>query len=220
MRHTQGFNQFVNLSRQSALPPETPKSEWLAQSGGVLKQFGVPVFRCSVPSPSWLHYTTGFDNSLTKPISREMIAQLVAECTPPVSVLVVDDDPGFVRLMNRFLGEIDTVGEVRSAYDGKNGLRLVRESRPDLILLDILMPGMDGFQVLDALQSIPERNRMRVVAVTATAYKSELLSRGSIYLTLMQETGLDTATVLQVLNSALKWVRPDYTKGDDNSVKA
>jgi CheY-like chemotaxis protein len=202
------------------LPPDVPKNEWLAQPGGILKQFGVPVLRCSVPSPSWLRHATGFDDSLTKPISREMVAHLVAECTPPVSVLVVDDDPGFVRLMSRFLGEIDAVGEIRSAYDGKHGLRLAREFMPDLVLLDILMPEMNGFQVLEALQSILGREKMRVVAVTATAYGEDALSQDAIYLTLTQETGLDTATVFQMLNSILKWVHPDYTLGRDNDFKA
>jgi len=87
-------------------------------------------------------------------------------------------------------------------------------------LLDILMPEMNGFQVLEALQSIPGREKMRVVAVTATAYGEDALSQDAICLTLTQETGLDTATVFQMLNSILKWVHPDYTLGRDNDFKA
>ena len=78
------------------------------------------------------------------------------------------------------------------------------------------MPDMGGFQVLNLLRNVPERNQMYIVAVTATAYGEETLLWRAAHLTLTQATGLDTTTILQVLNNALKWVHPDYTTGDNN----
>ena len=202
------------------LPPDIPEKEWLSQSSDILKEFDIPVFRCSVPSPSWLHHVSGFDDSLTKPISREMVENLIKERIPPFSVLLVDDDPGFVRLLTRFLEKIEGVAEIYSAYNGERGLGLAREAKPNLIFLDISMPNMDGFQVLEALENTPERKNMHIVAVTATAYGEKTLSQKAPYLTLTQEKGLDTTAVLQLLNNSLKWVRPDYTAREDKSSKA
>ena len=195
------------------LPPDAPAADWTASLGGSVEQFSVPVFRCSIPSPSWLQYTVGFDGCLTKPVSREAMQGVIEGCARPVSTLVVDDDPGFVRLMMRILEDIEAVGEVCSAYSGAHALRLAHEKRPDLILLDLLMPEMDGFQVLRALRAAPELGGVRIVAVTATSYGEEVLLQRANCFTLTQEGGLDTATLLQLLDHALAQVRPDYTGG-------
>ena len=66
-------------------------------------------------------------------------------------VLVIDDDPATRDLLGRFLG-----GEgfrVISAASGDEGLRLARACRPDVITLDVLMPGMDGWAVLTSLKA-------------------------------------------------------------------
>lgn len=202
------------------LPPGAAAADWTASLGEAAKEYGVPVFRCSIPSPSWLRYSVGFDGCLTKPVSREALRGVLAECPQPVSVLVVDDDPGFVRLMTRVLQDMEAVSEVRSAYDGIHALRLAWEAKPDLILLDLLMPEMDGFQVLQALHAAPKRDGTRIVAVTATTYGEEALTQRASHFTLTQETGLDTATLLQLLNSALDWVRPDYTVAETSLSRA
>jgi diguanylate cyclase (GGDEF)-like protein len=66
------------------------------------------------------------------------------------SVLLVDDDPGSIQLMGSILTE---VGQLRFATNGHDALRLARESAPDLILLDAEMPGMSGFELLNALKA-------------------------------------------------------------------
>ena len=202
------------------LPPDTPAASWTTPLGGPIERFGVPVFRCSIPSPSWLRYSAGLDGCLTKPVSRTALRDVIEECPRPTCILVVDDDPGFVRLVTRILEGMETVGEVHSAYSGAHALRLAQETRPDLILLDLLMPEMDGFQVLQALRAAPEPIGTRIVAVTATSYGEEVLAHRANYLTLTQETRLDTATLLQLLNSALERVRPDYTAGETSLSRA
>jgi signal transduction histidine kinase/CheY-like chemotaxis protein len=202
------------------LPPDTSAADWTAPLGGAMEEFGVPVFRCSIPSPSWLQYSVGFDGCLTKPVSREALRDVLEEYSQPVSVLVVDDDPGFVRLMTRILHDMKAVRVVRSAYDGLHALRLAQEERPDLVLLDLLMPEMDGFQILKVLRAAPKQNGTHIIAVTATTYGEEALTRRASHFTLTQETGLDTAALLHLLNSALDWVRPDYTAGETNSSRA
>lgn len=70
-------------------------------------------------------------------------------CQP--KILIVDDNPGDIDVLLEVLKDFD----VRAALDGQSALAIVEEEHPDLILLDIIMPGMDGFDVCKALQNNP-----------------------------------------------------------------
>jgi len=79
-------------------------------------------------------------------------------------VLVVDDEPMNVRVMAVHL---EAKGyEVLKAYNGEEALRITREAKPDLILLDIIMPGMDGYEVTARLRKDPETTIIPIVLVT------------------------------------------------------
>ncbi len=82
------------------------------------------------------------------------------------SIVIVDDNPDAVRLISRVLqarGDYDLF----VAYDGTAALRLIRERRPDLVVLDLMMPGMDGFAVIDALRADSQTQAIPVIVVTA-----------------------------------------------------
>ena len=80
------------------------------------------------------------------------------------AVLVIDDDAAVRDLMARFLGKEGF--RVATAASGEEGLRLARELRPDVITLDVLMPGMDGWSVLAALKADAELADIPVVMLT------------------------------------------------------
>ena len=67
-----------------------------------------------------------------------------------IKVLVVDDDPGVRGVLDRFLSEKGF--EVETADDGESALSMIRRSEPDLLLLDIYLPGMSGIDVLYNLE--------------------------------------------------------------------
>jgi DNA-binding response OmpR family regulator len=82
-------------------------------------------------------------------------------------VLVVDDEPQVVWMLQFSL---EAAGyETYSARDGAAALEEVRQHHPRLMLLDIMMPGMDGWTVLEQLQQLPAEERPRVVVVSARA---------------------------------------------------
>lgn len=84
-----------------------------------------------------------------------------------MKVLYVEDNPESRVLVRRIL---EAHGyEVLEAEDGLTGLRLAEQERPDLILVDISIPGMDGFEVTTRLRSIPSLSRVPIVALTASA---------------------------------------------------
>jgi threonine synthase len=82
------------------------------------------------------------------------------------SIAIVDDNPEAVRLISRILqakGDYDLV----IAGDGRSGLELIRSRRPDLVVLDLMMPDMDGFAVIDALRADSQTQDIPVIVVTA-----------------------------------------------------
>jgi CheY-like chemotaxis protein len=81
-------------------------------------------------------------------------------------VLVADDDATVRRLIVLLLGRDDRFTVVAEAGDGEEALELIATHDPDLIVLDLAMPRMDGLQVLDALD---ERRRSRVAVLTGFA---------------------------------------------------
>jgi CheY-like chemotaxis protein len=80
-------------------------------------------------------------------------------------ILLVDDHSDIRRLIRITLGK---AFEVLEAEDGKSGLDIVRRQRPDVVVLDVMMPGeLDGLQVLDAIKSDPQIKHTHVIMVTA-----------------------------------------------------
>jgi putative two-component system response regulator len=80
-------------------------------------------------------------------------------------VLVVDDGPANRELIEACLGGVDC--EVRTAEDGPSALRSVNASPPDLVLLDVQMPGMDGYEVCERIKATPKGALLPVVMITA-----------------------------------------------------
>ncbi|MFP4599296.1 MAG: response regulator [Persicimonas sp.] len=86
------------------------------------------------------------------------------------TVLVIDDDPNVHELMRRFLGPRGF--RVYSAFEGEQGIDHARWLRPDVITLDVMMPGRDGWSVLSSLKADPEIDDIPVVMVTMIDDKS------------------------------------------------
>ena len=82
-------------------------------------------------------------------------------------ILIVDDDPAFVETTQIILESKNY--QVITAYDGDEGLKKAQEERPDLILLDIMMPTQDGFHVCKQLKKDPELAHIPVVILTSFA---------------------------------------------------
>jgi len=96
-------------------------------------------------------------------------------------ILIVEDDP----LMRRLYQKIFTFEkyEVESAEDGEEGLDKARKSKPTLILLDIMMPKMNGLQVLEKLKADPDLKKIPVVMLTNLAGQKDAetaLAKGAV----------------------------------------
>ena len=100
-----------------------------------------------------------------------MISPAAAAPPPPLlpDILIVDDDPGTVQALARV---IRPLGRLRFATLGMDALRLMTEAPPDLVLLDAQMPGMSGFDVLEAIKRDPLLADIPVIFVTSQAEAS------------------------------------------------
>jgi CheY-like chemotaxis protein len=116
---------------------------------------------------------------------------------------VVDDDPYVVDLVRQFLeGEPYAVA---AAMDGLEALAAVAQQRPDVILLDLLMPRLDGFGVLEALRQEPHTRAIPIIVLTAkTLDAEETMLLQQRVCTVMQKGGLERQVLIQELRSALQ----------------
>ena len=87
-------------------------------------------------------------------------------------VLAVDDEVNVVRLLRIRLGALGY--EVVTAPDGEAALRRIAEEKPDLVLLDVMMPKMDGFELLRRLKADPETEQITVIMLTARGQFADL----------------------------------------------
>jgi DNA-binding response OmpR family regulator len=86
------------------------------------------------------------------------------------SILVVDDDPEIVTLLSTRLSRRGY--KISTASDGTRALELVKKEMPDLVLLDVMMPGKSGWEVARALKQDPATQGVKIMMVTAIGEKT------------------------------------------------
>jgi DNA-binding response OmpR family regulator len=83
---------------------------------------------------------------------------------PRTKILLVEDDMVLAKVLYEELSDADF--EVFQAYDGEVGLQLALEKKPDMVLLDVLLPKKNGFEVLEAMKKSPEASQIPVIMLT------------------------------------------------------
>ncbi|WP_262967213.1 response regulator, partial [Methylobacter psychrophilus] len=141
----------------------------------------VPIVIISVLADGKRGIALGASQVLQKPVSHvELKNALVAIRILPMSdqttgmtqcVLVVDDDPGTVKLMSSYLKRSGY--RVSAAYSGADGITLAHADHPDVILLDLLMPEISGFEVVGALRNDPATAQIPIIIVTSKRLTTE-----------------------------------------------
>jgi DNA-binding response OmpR family regulator len=89
----------------------------------------------------------------------------VIAMSKPQSVLVVDDEPNILLSLQFLMKQIGY--EVRTARDGEEALAEISRAAPDLVLLDVMMPKIDGFSVCERIRANPAWKDMRIIMLTA-----------------------------------------------------
>ena len=170
----------------------------------------IPVILISVMDEQQRAITLGASDYIQKPFERshllESVERLLRERqkTPEeeVDVLIVEDDQNTRDLLQRMLST--EVWSVHTAQDGERAIEALGDVDPDIILLDLMMPKMDGFEVLAKLRQNDRWSDIPVIIVTAktlTQQERELLRRGATHV--MQKGALEQAQLVAQARQAL-----------------
>jgi len=134
----------------------------------------IPVILVTVLGDREMGYALGAADYLTKPIDPEALLEVLGRFQAGNGgnpVLVVDDDPMTREMLRRILSKRGW--SVTEAADGSDALSVLGRTRPAVVLLDLMMPGMDGFDVLDAMGREATWRDIPVVVVTAKDLTTE-----------------------------------------------
>ncbi len=132
----------------------------------------IPVIIASIIDNKDLGFALGATDYLIKPIDKETLIHTLSQFTltskrkrRQVNILLVDDDPVIHKMIEKLL-----VGEgfnLVHAYNGEEGLRMAIELKPDLILLDLIMPDIDGFEVAENIKKHPISAQIPIFIITS-----------------------------------------------------
>jgi len=129
---------------------------------------GLSTIVCSIPGASEAFSTVGCCDYLVKPVSRHALMDAFDRLKlRGRTVLIVDDDPDALQLFGRMLAVSSDGYHTLLARDGREAMSILHEHRPDVMLLDLIMPNMDGFQVLDAVRHEPRLRDIPVIMISA-----------------------------------------------------
>lgn len=129
----------------------------------------IPVIMCSIISDKNRGFSLGAANYLTKPISEnklvDAIKQLDGQHKQEIKVVVIDDQADDILLIRRIL-EAQSNYNIIEANNGKEGLSLIKSKEPDLVILDLNMPEMDGFATIEALKEDEKTRAIPIIIVS------------------------------------------------------
>ena len=187
------------------VPPNQGHAGLTAATG-----LSAPIIECSLPSHSWMVNQLSVVACLTKPIAAQALRKEVARLAGVHHILIIDDDRGFTQLVTRMLETDGNPYRLQRAYSGAAGLQAMREQPPDLVLLDLAMPEVDGFQILSEMRSDEILARVPVILLTATSYVEDALSQYGNQMLVRRSRRLNTTEVLTCIGAIVGVLEPRY----------
>jgi CheY-like chemotaxis protein len=128
----------------------------------------IPIIICSILEEEERGFSLGAADYLVKPFLQEDIIKAITRLDREGTihkVLVIDDDPADLRLVQKILEDMSEF-EVMTANGGKSGWEAITTNHPDAIILDLFMPGLNGFSILENLRKEPELRNIPVIILT------------------------------------------------------
>jgi CheY-like chemotaxis protein len=156
-----------------------------------------------------LGYRLGAADYLVKPFDSESVLAVLNRLPVPngnntaVRLLVVDDDPQVADMVAQMLEERPY--HIETASDGLSALNAITQQPPDIILLDLMMPNLDGFGVIEQLRQHPQHQKIPVIVLTAkTLSRDEANSLRQSVTQVMHKQGLKEEHLITELQQALR----------------
>ncbi|HUQ82943.1 MAG TPA: PAS domain S-box protein [Gemmatimonadaceae bacterium] len=189
--------------------PDIDGWAFLEQLKSIPSLRSVPVVIISILADRTKGFALGAAAVMQSPVSRqELFDTLVVLGLSPVlgdqriRVLVVDDDPKAVELIAVRIGGM--AREILRAFGGREAIEIARRELPDLIVLDLMMPDVNGFDVVEALNEQPATAHIPVVIVTASAITAEERARlNGFVATVIGKAGFDGSLFITEVRRAM-----------------
>jgi CheY-like chemotaxis protein len=173
----------LDMLKSAALPPN-----------------GVPALVCVAPDPRSSLTGSHVSEFLVKPISQQSLLDTLDRLgITGGTVLVVDDEPDGLQLFGRMLASSRRGYRVLQARDGQEAMSILNEYHPDVILLDLIMPNMDGFEMLAALRESPALCDIPTIIISAQDPAGQPIMSSALAVT--QSGGISTRQLLACINA-------------------
>ncbi|MDF1512769.1 MAG: ATP-binding protein [Anaerolineae bacterium] len=180
--NTVSISHMLEELRRSSLPP------------------GTPVMLFSIPSTLDASAALGVEERLVKPVARDDLLDTFERLgVTSGTVLIVDDEPDALQLFGRMLTSSERDYRVLLARDGQEALSILREYHPDIMLLDLVMPNMDGFELLEQQAQHVEWHDIPVVVASALDPAGQPILSPAVAVTL--GGGISTRQLMQFMQT-------------------
>ena len=173
--------------------------------------FGLPVIVCSLPDLGAAADSIGADDYLIKPISREdLLAALDRLENEIKTILIVDDEPDVLRLFRRMLASAGRNYRVLRASSAGQARQIMADTKPDVVLTDLVMPEQDGYQLIAEMKADPALRDIPIVVTSARDPSSQPTVSQS--LAVVRGGGISVAQLLAVVESLVSALSPGAVK--------
>jgi signal transduction histidine kinase/CheY-like chemotaxis protein len=175
--------------------------------------YPVPVIQASLPSREWLARELAIGASLIKPVTSRQLSECLARYEQAKEILIVDDDREFVQLMNRYLQSSGKKYKVRFAYDGDEGWQSLCRQPPDVVLLDVIMPGRSGFDIVEEMKHNEALSKTEVILITGTHFDKDIADKYENQMHIQRAGGLTYAQMLACLEALVDVFKDEIVEG-------
>lgn len=164
---------------------------------------------CPMPSGRHALQASGAADYLVKPVTRQALINAILALEKPVHrVLIIDDERDVTRMLSRMIAAYDQRCTVWQANNGADGLAIMYREQPDVVLLDIQMPKMDGFSILQRMKHDPLLQQIPVIIASAHGVEEALTSVIEGAITVVRPNRFSAVELVNCVEAVVNVLRP------------
>jgi signal transduction histidine kinase/DNA-binding response OmpR family regulator len=206
--------EVLNQSPAQAFLVNMPVFENLPTEALAATPYGTPVISCWVPGEEEAAGHLGALQYLLKPVTREKLLSVLDELPGKhpfpdgiKMILVVDDEPDELQLFARMLESAGKGYQVIQVTNGMRALDIMRSRKVDILLLDLMLPGLNGFQVMEEKRGDPAIRDIPVIIISSRDPQGEAITSNMILLG--HNGGFSTRHLLDLIQAAVGILIPE-----------
>lgn len=164
---------------------------------------------CPMPSGRHSIQSYGAADYLVKPVTRQALVNAILALEKPIQkILIIDDERDVTRMLSRMIAAYDQNCIVWQANNGADGLAMMFREQPDLVLLDIQMPMMDGFSILQRMKHEPLLRDIPVIIASGQGAEEALTSDIEGEITLVRPNRFSPTELVNCVEAVVNVLMP------------